>query len=146
MNPNPPNARAGQLKLGGCLMAAILAALVFGNPPLASAADARSGSQSMNTSRADQTQTAHHRARVDGRRSRIALSSTPTVLRGTRAPAAPALQPSIPIVMRPTGPGVALGAGYGSTVNPVGGVPEGGWGGLDFSGLNPPARGAIMGR
>jgi hypothetical protein len=48
--------------------------------------------------------------------------------------------------MQPTAPGVALGAGYGSTVNPTAGVPEGGWGGLDFSGLNPAAGGVILGR
>jgi len=139
MNASSPKASVTQI-------AAILGVLIFFDPSFATAADAQSGSRSVNMARADQTQTAHHRARGDGRRSRIALSSAPTVLRGTRAPAALNPQPSIAIVMRPTGPGVALGAGYGSTVNAAGGIPEGGWGGFDFSGLNPAAGGVILGR
>src|SRR5437763_16548614 len=128
MNPSLPHARATQVNTYGCYIAAILAVLVLCDANLATAAGARSGSQSVITARADRTQAAHHRTtRVDRRTARIALGSTPTVLRGTRPTAAPALQPSIPIVMQPTGPGAALGAGYGSAINAAGGVPEGGW-------------------
>ena len=147
MSPNPSNARATQIKKSGCYITAIVGVLVLCAPNFATAADARSGSQSTIAARADRTQIVHHRASsVDRRRSRVALSSTPTVLRGTRPATATTLQPTIPVVMQPTGPGMALGTGYGSSVNPAGDVPEGGWGGLDLSGLNPPAGGVILGR
>jgi hypothetical protein len=123
-------------------MATIVGVLVFSDPTFATAADAQNGSQTVTAVRADQSTAMYRHRIVERRASRVARSSTPTVLRGTPPATTTIVQPRIPLVMQAAGPGVALGYGYGSTVNPAV-MPEGGWGGLDFSGLNPSAGGVI---
>ena len=146
MNASSPRTRAGHINLGGCLIAAFVGVLTLCDPNLAAATDARNGSQSVTATRGDGSTTAYRHRTVAHRASRVARSSTPTVLRGTPPATTTIVQPRIPLVMQPASPGLALGYGYGSTLNAAGGVPEGGWGGLDFSGLNPAAGGVILGR